>query len=74
MIKIEKVLGYFLKAKEKVLILRPSQSFKVVAYIAASFAIHHDGKLHLGIVFHRRSSSFLCITKAEMCKQKPDRG
>jgi hypothetical protein len=30
--------------------LKPSQSFKVVAYIDASFAIHNDGKSQTGIV------------------------
>jgi hypothetical protein len=44
MIKLERLMGYLLKTKSKVLVLRPSQSFKIVAYVDASFTIHNDDK------------------------------
>ena len=44
MIKLERLMGYLFKTKSKVLVLRPSQSFKIVAYVDASFTIHNDDK------------------------------
>jgi len=48
--KLRHLLGYLLKTKKRVLVLQPSQSFKVTAYIDASFAAHNDGKSHTGCV------------------------
>jgi hypothetical protein len=67
MMKLEKLLGYLLRTKEKILILRPSQSFKVVAYIDASFALHHDGKSHSGIVVFVGGVAVFCASQKQKC-------
>ncbi len=48
--KLKRLLGYLLKTRKQILVLQPLQSFKVVAYINASFAIHSDGKSHTRIM------------------------
>jgi hypothetical protein len=72
--KLRQLLGYPLRTKERVLILKPSQSFNMVAYIDASFVIHAVGKLHTGVViFVGRVAAFLCFTKTRMCEQESNR-
>ena len=60
--KLQQVLGYLLKTKKKVLVLRQSESFKVVAYIDMSYAIHNDGKSHSGLVVFVGGMTVFCAS------------
>lgn len=70
MMKLEKLMGCLLRPKEKVLVLRPSQSFKVVVYIDASFATHNDGKSHSGIVIFVGGVAVFCALWKQKCVSK----
>jgi hypothetical protein len=62
-IKLKRLLEYLKKTKNRISVLRPSQRFKVTAYIDASFAIHNDGKSHTGVVIFVGGVA----QKAKMC-------
>jgi hypothetical protein len=50
--------------------LKPSQCFKLVAYIDASFAIHNNGKLHTGIVIFIGGITVFCASQNQKCVSK----
>ena len=65
--KLRRLLGCLLKTKNRHLKLKPSGSFKVVAYIDASFAIHNDGKSHTGIVIFVGGVAVFCALHKQNC-------
>ena len=67
MANIELLMGYLLRTKNKVLVLRPSQSFKIVAYVDASFATHNDGKSHSSIVIFVSGVAVFCALRKQKC-------
>jgi hypothetical protein len=67
MAKLEQLMGYLLRTKNKVLVLRPSQSFKIVAYVDASFATHNDGKSHSGVVIFVSGVAVFCASRKQKC-------
>jgi hypothetical protein len=69
-VKLRHLLGYLLKTRKIVLILKPTQSFKVTVYIDASFAIHNDGKSHTGIVIFVSGVTVYCASKKQKCVGK----
>jgi hypothetical protein len=68
--KLKRVLGYLLKMRKRVLILKLLESFKVVAYMYASYAIHDDGKSHWGIVVLAGGVQVFCASKKQRCASK----
>jgi hypothetical protein len=69
-VKLRWLLGYLLKTKDDVLVLKPSECFKVVAYIDASFAIHNDGKSHTGVVIFVGGVAVYCASRKQKCVSK----
>ena len=68
--KLKHLLGYLLKTVDRKLILQPSQSFKIVAYIVASFALHDDGKSHTGIIVFIAGVAVFCAARKQKCVRK----
>jgi hypothetical protein len=69
-VKLRCLLGYLSKTKNRLLVIKPSQSFKVVAYIDASFAMHNDGKSHTGIVLFVGGVAVYCASQKQKCVNK----
>jgi hypothetical protein len=46
------------------------QSFKVVAFVDASFTIHNDGKWHTGIVVFDSGGAVFCASQKQKCVSK----
>ncbi len=55
---------------DRILLFRPLQSFKVVTYIDASFALHDDGKLHTRIVIFVGGVAVFCASRKQKCVRK----
>jgi hypothetical protein len=50
--------------------LKPSQSFKVVAYIDARFTMHNDGKSHTEIIKFVGGVAVYCASRKQKCVSK----
>jgi hypothetical protein len=69
--KLERLLGYLLRTKDRVLILEPSRDMQLRAYVDASYDVHDGAKSHTGIVLtlgigaiYAKSSKQKLVTKS----------
>jgi hypothetical protein len=68
--KLERVLGYLKGTQDRVMQMKPSGVFQVIAYIDASFSSHPDGKLHSGMIIQIEGVSFIFASKKQKCVSK----
>ncbi len=64
------VLGYLKGTISQGLIIRPVSNLQLHAYIDASFGLHHDSKLHTGVVIMVDESVVYVASRKQKCVTK----
>jgi hypothetical protein len=69
--KLERVLGYLRRTKDRALVLEPSKDMQLVAYVDASYDVHEGSRSHTGVLLtlgkgamYAKSSKQKLVTKS----------
>ena len=69
--KLERVLGYLLRTRDRALVLEPSRDMQLSAYVDASYDVHEGARSHTGVLLtlgkgalYAKSSKQKLVTKS----------
>jgi hypothetical protein len=69
--KLRKILGYLRLTKKKPRIITSRGNLnRLVAYVDASFAVHHDGRGHTGLAIKRGESTLVTVCRKQKIATK----
>jgi hypothetical protein len=68
--KLVSVLVYLKGTRQIVMRMKPNNVFKVMVYIDASFSLHPDGKLHIGVMIQVGGISVYFGSRKQKCVSK----
>jgi hypothetical protein len=68
--KLEHLLGYLKRTRNRLLVLKPQRIFNIEAYVDASFVTHMDGKSHTGIFIKVGGVGVFFASRKQKCVTK----
>jgi hypothetical protein len=68
--KLNRVLGYLMGTKERVLVLHNQVSSEISAYVDAAYALHADSKSHSGVALYVGKTLVYVSSRKQKCMSK----